>query len=163
MRLIRIVLVLALAFGLSACASKFKKYNGPAVTEIQVQKSARRMYLLHDTTVLKAYDIALGQVPTGPKQVEGDARTPEGLYYIDHRNPNSKYHLSLGISYPNEQDKLFASTVGMRPGGEIFIHGFNGKGPNNGDWTYGCIAVTNNEMEDVYAMVRDGTPINILP
>lgn len=163
MRLIRVMLAIALAFGLSACGSKFKTYNGPAVTLIQVQKANRKMYLLHNDTVLKAYDIALGSAPSGHKQVEGDGRTPEGAYLIDRRNPNSRYHLSLGVSYPNVNDVVYASTMGMAPGGDIFIHGANGLRGNRGDWTWGCIAITDREIEDVYAMVRDGTVIQILP
>jgi murein L,D-transpeptidase YafK len=164
MRLIKIVLALALAFGLASCgSSKFKKYNGPAVTLIQVQKSARKMYLLHNDTVLKSYDIALGFQPTGHKQFEGDGKTPEGLYLIDRRNPKSNYHLSLGISYPNVNDFTYASSMGKAPGGEIFIHGANNIGDNRGDWTFGCIAVENDQVEEIYAMVRDGTVVQILP
>ncbi len=163
MSAIRILLAIALAFGLSACSSKFKTYNGPEVTEVQVHKAERRMYLLHGSEVLESYEIALGRQPVGHKQFEGDARTPEGTYLIDRRNPNSDYHLSIGISYPNVNDYAFATSAGQEPGGDIFIHGENGKGRNKGDWTYGCIAVTNKEMEDIYAMVRDGTPIRIFP
>lgn len=163
MRFGRLILILALGFGLSACTSKFKTYDGPPVTEVQVHKAERKLYLLSGTEVLKAYDVSLGRAPVGDKLVEGDAKTPEGSYMIDKRNPNSEYHLSIGISYPNEEDRELALAAGMRPGGDIFIHGANGKGKNRGDWTWGCIAVTNKEMEDVYAMVRDGTPIHIFP
>jgi murein L,D-transpeptidase YafK len=160
----RLILALSLALGLSACApSKFKKYKGPEVTQVQVHKAERKMYLLHNDKVLKAYDIGLGQQPVGHKQFEGDLKTPEGVYYIDRRNPNSNYHLSIGISYPNPADREFAEAAGQRPGGEIFVHGNNGKRGKKGDWTWGCIAVTDKEMEDVYAMVRDGTPIYIMP
>jgi murein L,D-transpeptidase YafK len=161
---IRIVLVLALALGLSACgSSKFKRYNGPEVTLIQVQKSEHKMYLLHNDTVLKSYDVALGFQPVGHKQFEGDGKTPEGLYLINRRNPRSNYHLSLGISYPDVEDVAYASSMGQEPGGEIFIHGENNLGRNRGDWTWGCIAVENDEVEEIYAMVRDGTIIQILP
>jgi murein L,D-transpeptidase YafK len=164
MSMIRIFLALALAFGLTACGqSKFKTYDGPAVTLIQVQKSARKMYLLHHDTVLKSYDIALGFQPTGHKQFEGDGRTPEGYYLIDRRNPNSDYHLSIGISYPNVNDVAYASSMGMEPGGDIFIHGAHNIGKHKGDWTWGCIAVENDDVEDIYAMVRDGTLVQILP
>jgi L,D-transpeptidase catalytic domain len=163
MRLGRLIMVVAMACGLSACTSKFKTYDGPPVTEVQVHKAERKMYLISGNQVLKSYDVALGQRPEGDKLVEGDARTPEGSYMIDKRNPNSDYHLSIGISYPNEEDRETALALGRRPGGDIFIHGANGKGRNKGDWTWGCIAVTNKEIEDVYAMVRDGTPIHIFP
>jgi murein L,D-transpeptidase YafK len=151
---------------MAACGtpSKFRTYDGPAVTKVVVEKGQRRMRLFHGDRVLKSYDIALGFAPAGHKQFEGDGKTPEGVYYIDRRNPRSRYHLSLGISYPNAQDITFARSQGKEPGGEIFIHGKTGyKGSNTGDWTWGCIAVTDRQMEDVYAMVRDGTPILILP
>jgi murein L,D-transpeptidase YafK len=148
---------------LGGCAqSKFKKYSGPEVTFIVVNKEARRMYLFHNERVLKSYDIDLGFAPRGDKKIEGDGKTPEGLYYIDRRNPNSKFHLSLGISYPNARDVAEARRLGKSPGGDIFIHGQpNLLKPDRNDWTWGCIAVKNREIEDVYAMVRNGTPIQI--
>jgi hypothetical protein len=105
-----------------------------------------------------------GFAPEGHKQFEGDGKTPEGEYIIDRRNPNSRFHLSIGISYPNAADRAFARSQGKSPGGDIFIHG-RGKypGSNRDDWTWGCIAVTDREMEDIYAMVRNGTPITIKP
>ncbi|MBN9886058.1 L,D-transpeptidase family protein [Salipiger abyssi] len=164
MRFLRLVLILALATTVTACSSKFRSYNGPEVTQIVVQKSQRRMFLLHNQEVLKAYDIGLGFAPEGHKQIEGDGRTPEGMYFIDRRNPNSNYHLSIGISYPNPADRAFAETLGKSPGGDIFIHGRPWKDRKGGrDWTAGCIAVTDREMEDIYAMVRNGTPIVITP
>ncbi|MDP3339364.1 murein L,D-transpeptidase family protein [Frigidibacter sp.] len=165
MRIIRTLLLLAGLATLAACGdSKFKTYKGPEVTQVYVNKTARKMYLLHHTKVLESYDIALGFAPQGHKQFEGDGRTPEGVYYIDRRNPNSAYHLSVGISYPNPYDRQAAEAVGKRPGGDIFIHGQAGK--NKGappDWTAGCIAVKDKEIEDIYAMLRDGTPIIIAP
>ena len=158
-------LLLASGLGvLAACGSKFKTYNGPEVTQIQVYKAKRIMYLLHGNTAIKTYGIALGGNPVGDKKVEGDGKTPEGLYYIDRRNPNSTYHLSLGISYPNAADRAEAEALGKRPGGDIFIHGrARRRGRRGKDWTAGCIAVTDRQMEDIYAMVRVGTPIFILP
>lgn len=88
-----------------------------------MQKANRKMYLLHNTKVIKSYDIGLGGVPVGAKEFEGDLKTPEGVYYISHRNPNSRYHLSLGISYPNDQDRAHAALAGKAPGGDIMIHG----------------------------------------
>ena len=154
----------AAAVTITGCAqqSKFRTYNGPEVTSISVNKAARRMYLLHGTEILRAYDFDLGFAPVGDKQIEGDGKTPEGTYYIDRRNPNSRFHLSLGISYPNAADVAAARAMGKSPGGDIFIHGqpnvFKPKGP---DWTWGCIAVTNDEMEEIYAMVKTGTVITI--
>ena len=114
--------------------------------------------------MLRTYPIGLGFAPMGHKRFEGDGRTPEGSYVIDRRNPDSKFHLSVGISYPNEADMAYAAARGLDPGNDIFIHG----GPRRGidsmdlrDWTAGCIAVTDREIEEIYTMVRDGTPIDI--
>ena len=164
MGFLRVLLLVVMGLGLSACGgSKFKTYNGPEVTEIQVSKSDRKMYLLHNDEVLKTYKIGLGFNPVGHKQFEGDGKTPEGTYYISHRNPKSEFHLSLGISYPNEADRAFASTKGKPPGGDIFIHGGPNRKVTKRDWTAGCIAVTDRQMERIYAMVKPGTPIHILP
>jgi len=150
---------------LGACSpSKFKRYTGPDVTAIVVNKGDRKMYLLNESRILKEYDIVLGFAPDGHKQIEGDGKTPEGLYYIDRRNPNSRFHLSLGISYPNEEDKRIAAELGESPGGDIFIHGQQHPlKKNKGDWTWGCISVSNKEMEKIYAMVKGGTPIALRP
>ena len=163
----RYFLLILTAFALISCgsSSKFKTYNGPQVTQILVDKTARKMWLLNGSKALRTYDVDLGFAPRGHKFKEGDGRTPEGVYRIDRRNPNSAYHLSLGISYPNAQDRAKARAAGVSPGGDIFIHG----GPrlladrNKADWTAGCISVTNREMEEIYAMVQDGTPILIKP
>lgn len=150
----------------AGCAgdSKFKRYNGPEVTMIVVKKGARKMYLLHNDSVLAQYDFDLGFAPVGHKQVEGDGRTPEGTYRINRRNPNSSFHLSLGISYPDADDVAQARALGKSPGGEIFIHGqpnlLKAKGA---DWTAGCIAVKNDEIEQMYAMVKTGTLIVLQP
>lgn len=148
---------------LGGCAtSKFKRYRGPQVTYVVVNKEARKMYLMHHDKVLEDYDIKLGFAPIGHKTFEGDGRTPEGLYLIDRRNPDSRFHLSLGISYPNEKDREVAAALGKPPGGDIFIHGQkNPLRQDKGDWTWGCIAVTNKQMEDIYSMVGDMTPIAI--
>ncbi len=154
---------------LSACSprnSKFKTYNGPEITGIVVNKEERKMFLVNNGRALKTYDIELGFEPTGDKKVEGDGKTPEGTYFIDRRNPNSKFHLSLGISYPNAEDIAEARALGQSPGGDIFIHGQQNpfkRGRGDDDWTWGCISVTNREMEDIYAMVRTGTLITINP
>lgn len=154
----------------SACgtssAKRFRTYNGPEVTSVVVNKGARRMYLLHNEQVLKEYDIDLGFAPAGDKRIKGDGKTPEGTYWIDRRNPNSSFHLSLGISYPNSKDIAEAKAMGKEPGGDIFIHGEpnrNRRKARNPDWTAGCIAVKNEEMEEIYAMVTDWTPIALRP
>jgi len=148
---------------LGACSdSKFKRYNGPEVTYVVVNKGSRKMMLLHHDKVLEDYKIKLGFAPLGHKEIEGDGKTPEGIYWIDRRNPNSRFHLSLGISYPNERDRERAKQLGKSPGGDIFIHGQEHPlKKDKGDWTWGCISVTNDQIEDIYAMVRDGTPIQI--
>lgn len=163
MRLGHLIGIVLLALGLAGC-SKFKHYDGPEVTQLIVVKSERRMYLMHGDQVLEAYDVFLGYAPDGPKQVEGDGKTPEGTYVIDRRNPNSNFHLSLGLSYPNDDDRARALALGQSPGGDIFIHGQKSRfSRNRRDWTAGCISVSNKEMEQIYAMVRTGTPITILP
>lgn len=163
MRYIRIFLILALALGATAC-SKFKTYDGPEVTRVLVYKQQRKMYLLHGNQVLESYDFGLGFTPQGPKRFQNDGKTPEGHYFIDRRNPNSEFHLSIGLSYPNPVDREFASSQGKSPGGDIFIHGRPWKYRKGGrDWTAGCIAVTNREIEEIYSMVRTGTPISIYP
>ncbi len=159
----RSVMFGALAAFLSACASKFRTYDGPEVTRIQVLKEQRVMQLLHNRTLLKAYSFELGFAPEGHKAFEGDGRTPEGAYLINRKNPDSRFHLSLGISYPNSRDVAHARARGKRPGGEIFIHGTPDIFTTKADWTWGCIAVTNDEIEEIYAMVPTGTPIYIYP
>ena len=160
----RVMVMGALAALVTACTpSKFRRYNGPEVTRIQVFKGARVMQLLHNDTQLKAYKFNLGFAPTGHKEVEGDGRTPEGAYRIDRRNPNSRYHLSLGISYPNSEDIARAAAMGQSPGGDIFFHGTPSLYVGQSDWTWGCIALSNDEMEEMYAMVRDGTLVYIYP
>ncbi|MCC5983844.1 MAG: L,D-transpeptidase family protein [Rhodobacteraceae bacterium] len=163
MILSRLMAVVAVLLVLAGCGtpSKFRTYNGPEVTHIRVYKAERRMELWHHDRMLRAFRVQLGN-PDGHKQQEGDRRTPEGRYYIDRRNPNSRFHLSIGISYPNAEDRARAAARGVSPGGDIFIHGRGPRFQNaRGDWTDGCIAVTDRQMEDIYAMVRNGTPIDI--
>ncbi len=164
MRVLKVLVMLIAAMTLVSCGnSKFRTYNGPPVTSVQIQKTNRVMYLLNGSQVLESYDIGLGFAPVGPKQFEGDGKTPEGTYTISHRNPNSQYHLSIGISYPNVADIAIAEAAGQPAGGDIFIHGGPTQRVFSRDWTAGCIAVTDREMEDIYAMVKPGTPIQILP
>lgn len=137
--------------------------------QIVVYKRQRRLVLLQDGRVLKSYRVALGRQPEGPKLFAGDLRTPEGRYYIDYRLRNSGFHRALHISYPNEEDLARAEILNVDPGDRIMIHGLpngrsaNYKGHPNKDWTAGCIAVTNEEIQEIWAMVQDGTPIDILP
>ncbi len=153
---------MAATLAVAGCSSKFKRYDGPEVTSIVVNKGERHLYLLHNEQVLKQYRFDLGFAPTGDKKIEGDGKTPEGTYIINRRNPNSSFHLSLGISYPNARDIAEARALGKKPGGAIFIHGqpnlTRARGP---DWTAGCIAVRNREIEQIYAMVNNGTVITL--
>lgn len=137
---------------------------------IRVDKSDRRLDLLRGGKVVATFAVALGRSPEGGKQMEGDMRTPEGRYTIDWRNPGSHYYRSLHISYPDKADKARAAKLGVAPGGDVMIHGQ----PNGyalpaslllqaTDWTFGCIAVSNADMNVIWNAVPDGAPIEILP
>jgi len=137
--------------------------------KIFVEKATRTMTLLRGNVTVRSFRIALGKNPEGRKVQEGDGRTPEGIYIIDWRNPKSAFHLSLHISYPNPGDKARAAALGVAPGGDIMIHGvkdeMRGLGADHRliDWTEGCIAVTNEEIEEIWSMVPDGTVVEIVP
>jgi murein L,D-transpeptidase YafK len=134
-----------------------------------VLKAPRRLLLLRGDRVLRDYEIALGRSPTGPKRRQGDGRTPEGRYRIDSRIVDSRFHRALHISYPSRDDLDFARRAGIAPGGDVMIHGL----PNGErwvgevhleyDWTNGCIGVTDDEMDEIWELVDDGTPIEIRP
>ena len=163
-------MMIGAAAGVAGCSSAtgpdIPTYFGPDVTRIQVFKEQRKMQLLHHNSLLRQYDVALGFNPREHKQQEGDGRTPEGQFFINRRNPNSSFHLSLGINYPRPEDIAAARELGKSPGGDIFIHGNSERsGPRarNRDWTWGCIAVTDREMERIYAMVQNGTVVDIYP
>jgi murein L,D-transpeptidase YafK len=132
---------------------------------ILVKKAERRLYLMRGNEPIRSYKIALGYQPTGHKQRQGDGRTPEGRYYIDRRSDGSNYRKALHISYPREEDRLRALRQGNDPGGLIMIHGQ----PNNrrerrtGDWTFGCIAVSDMEIDEIWELTTKGTPVEILP
>ena len=136
---------------------------------VVVFKGERVLQLRREGRILNSFKIALGGEPSGPKLMEGDERTPEGVYTLDWRNPDSDFHLSLHISYPRPQDYSTASEAGQDPGGAIMIHGLpNGRtadqvGHPQFDWTNGCIAVSNEEIEEIWQLVDDGTAIFILP
>ena len=126
---------------------------------VVVSKKKREMLLLRGESVLRTYQIALGPEPEGPKRQEGDGRTPQGRYAIDRRNARSKYHLSLHISYPDAADVARAREAGVDPGGDIMIRGLGDGVRLEGDWTQGCIAVTDEEMDEIWGLVEEGTPI----
>ena len=139
------------------------------ITQVVVNKGERRLHLLSGDRKVRSYRISLGDNPVGHKLYEGDSRTPEGDYTLDWRNPESDFYKSIHISYPSPKDRELAQAWGLDPGGSIMIHGL----PNDVgdmafayvglDWTEGCIAVTNEEMDEIWALVNDGTPIRITP
>jgi murein L,D-transpeptidase YafK len=149
-------------------ASVFADQNGPA-DKILIEKNARRLTVLLKGQPLRTYGIALGENPNGPKEREGDNKTPEGIYIIDSRNNNSRFHRSLHLSYPNEKDKKRAKGLSVPPGGNITIHGMgNGiERPDSvhqgSDSTKGCIAVTNKEIEEIWQFVPNGIIVEIRP
>ena len=136
---------------------------------VVVRKSARVLELYQGTQLLRSYPIALGRVPLGHKQQEGDGRTPEGHYVLDYRNPRSSYHKALHVSYPSVSDASAAQARGVSPGGLIMVHGvrnglgFVGRLHRLFDWTDGCIALTDAEIDEIWRSVPDGTPIEIEP
>jgi murein L,D-transpeptidase YafK len=136
---------------------------------VLIEKSARQLTLLRNAKPLRSYHVSLGSNPKGPKEREGDGRTPEGVYTIDSRNAYSKYHLALHVSYPNAVDRARARRLRVSPGGEIMIHGT----PNRWrwvnfvfahlDWTAGCIAVSDHDIEEIWKLVPNGTVVEIRP
>lgn len=142
---------------------------GLIADRILVEKGARRLTLLRDGASFRTYHVALGRNPRGPKREEGDGKTPEGIYTIDRRKADSDFHLALHVSYPNENDAAQAAARGRSPGGDIMIHGQrNGLGlfaeiTQRRDWTAGCIALRNAEIEEIWRLVPLGTPIEIRP
>lgn len=152
---------LALVLAVPAAAQ-----DGAQVDFVRVDKSDRTLTLYAEGRAVRTYaGIQLGDAPVGPKRFQGDERTPEGRYVIDYGNPNSSYHLSLHISYPDRSDRAYAAAQGRSPGGDIFIHGQpNGYGGRvEGDWTDGCIALSDGEIEELWSLVGDGTEIEIVP
>ena len=137
------------------------------IDRILIEKSARRLTVFRDGKAVRSYEIALGFAPDGDKVQQGDGKTPEGTFTINRRNPKSSYHLSLGIDYPQADDRKRAAAAGFDPGGEIFIHGQpNGFGklatiPT--DWTAGCIAVSDKEIEELWRVAGNGTTVEIRP
>ncbi|WP_242469282.1 L,D-transpeptidase family protein [Rhabdochromatium marinum] len=163
------VLLLTL-IGSGGCATKPPPQPDFA-DQVVVRKEARTLQLLNNGRVFREYRINLGDAPRGHKIQEGDERTPEGDYWLDWRNPNSRFYKSIHVSYPNQADQDFARMIGVSPGGMIMIHGrpnWLTPGPlmkdyDELDWTDGCIAVSNEAMDEIWRKVRDNTPISILP
>lgn len=141
----------------------------PLADKVLVEKSKRKLHLLKNEQAFRTFDIALGVAPVGDKEREGDQKTPEGLYYLDLRNPNSDFFLSIRVSYPNSTDRLEARHKGLDPGGQIMIHGqpniptYSAAYYAKEDWTNGCIAVSNSDMIDIWLMTPNNVPIEIVP
>ena len=141
----------------------------PLADKILVEKGKRKLHLLLNGRTFRTYDIALGVAPVGDKEREGDQKTPEGVYRMDKRNPESDYFLSIHISYPNNQERAAAKNDGVNPGGQIMIHGqpntpnYSAAYYRKEDWTNGCIAVSNSDMIDIWLMTPNNVPIEILP
>jgi murein L,D-transpeptidase YafK len=141
----------------------------PKADRILVVKSERKLTLLRDGKPLKSYLVALGGVPVGDKKCQGDSRTPEGVYRIDFKKKDSQFHRALHVSYPDARDVAEARKRGCPPGGDIMIHGLASSFAKIGalhrlsDWTLGCIAVTNEEIEEIWAAVDTGTTVEIRP
>jgi len=161
-----ITLATLLVLVASLCASV---QDPKKADKVLVFKHNRELQLLSKGKVFKSYKIALGGEPLGPKVQQGDHKTPEGFYLLDRRNPKSQFHRALHVSYPNGNDRERARKQGVAPGGDIMLHGLpNGYGAIGAahrlkDWTDGCIAVTNEEIEEIWKLVPNGTPIEIRP
>jgi murein L,D-transpeptidase YafK len=162
-------LVFLFVFPSPATATELSPVTDASVDRVVVEKSKRTMTLLKQDREVRTYKIALGRDPVGPKVRQGDNRTPEGIYYIDYKVRNSAYHRALHLSYPNPDDVERARALGVPPGGSIMIHGMKNDHLWMGDvqylfnWTNGCIALTNREIEEVWALVSPWTPVEIRP
>ncbi len=161
--------IIALQQKIKTLEQKIFELRREPVDKVLIEKKKRRLTLISEGEAIKIYKIALGGDPLGPKERKGDNKTPEGTYAIVSRNRNSDYHLSLRISYPNEKDEKRAKELGVSPGGDIMIHGMKkglswvGGFHTKIDWTEGCIAVTDNEIEEIARLVPNGTPVEIRP
>ncbi len=167
MRKLKIIFLFSSIFFIIYCFSPEKKLpQGIKIDKIIILKQKHRMYVYSEGKMINNYIISLGRAK-GKKRFEGDKKTPEGIYFITNKNPNSSFHLNLGISYPNKKDIIYAKKHNKSPGGQIKIHGlknglgFIGKFHRLFDWTKGCIAVTNSEIEDIYKATPIGTKVII--
>ena len=157
------------AIPLAAGEAHHKSVAPEMADRIVVEKSSRTMKLLHGERILKTYKIALGTEPVGAKQKHGDHKTPEGDYVIDSKNAHSQFHLALHISYPNAADRARAHKLRVSPGGDVMIHGlppayaYLGSRHRESDWTDGCVAVTDSEIEEIWNLVPVGTQVQIRP
>jgi murein L,D-transpeptidase YafK len=150
-------------------APRLSAQGATQVDRIVIEKSKRTLTLMNGTESLKKYKVALGGQPVGAKDRQGDHKTPEGIYSVDSKNPNSQFYKALHISYPNPADRANARKLGLSPGGDMEIHGLGSKWGWIGakhrltDWTDGCVAVTNEEIEEIYPLIKVGTTVEIRP
>jgi murein L,D-transpeptidase YafK len=170
--MLRALAIVVVVGGIALGAASYQSHPLAAdarADRVVLEKSARKLTLFRGETPLKSYSVALGRAPEGTKEREGDHRTPEGHYIIDAHKQDSAFHLALHISYPSPADSAAAAQRGIKPGGDIMLHGIrNGLGWIGAfhrcvDWTSGCVAVTDKEIEEIYRAVPDGTPIEIRP
>lgn len=179
-RKLRLLFLLCLLVGFGFLAASLYSPLGPPmppmpqahpltgkVERIVIEKAARRMQLIQGGKPVRTYQISLGFTPVGAKHRQGDGKTPEGAFTVDRRNDESAFHLSIGLDYPQPDDIAQAAALGYAPGGDIFIHGQPNALPDGvtvkGDWTAGCIALTNAEMREVWAVAPLGTKVEIRP
>ena len=172
---VRFLVLLGVLAALAAFTLFLAQHNwnqlpaGTVIDRIVVEKSARKLSIFHEAKPVKDYHVALGRNPIGPKQQEGDMKTPEGIYQIDYRNPQSDYHLALHVSYPSAEDIAHAAERGVPAGFDIMIHGLPndhgwiGAFHRRKDWTAGCIALTDAEIEELWRVTPDGTAVEIRP
>jgi murein L,D-transpeptidase YafK len=173
LRRVAIALLLSIAFACIAARAQSTPAANPAhapqIDRIVILKSARTLNLMSGGKVVKSYKVALGAAPTGAKQQQGDHKTPEGIYAVQAKIPSSQFHRALLISYPNAADRERARKMGVKPGGSVEIHGIGAKygwlgaAHREYDWTDGCVAVTNEEIDEIYPLVAVGTLIEIRP
>lgn len=173
MKLLLFVLLVICLVGIALAAAAYLNVNplprDAVADRVLVEKAARRLTLFRNGRALKTYSVALGRAPVGPKECEGDQRTPEGIYTVDFHKADSDYHLALHISYPEQRDIDRAAIQGLSAGSDIMIHGLPndrawiGRFHRSSDWTAGCIAVADFEIEEIYRAVADGTPIELRP
>ena len=161
--------MLAIAGFVLSLASCLSTQSLPKVDRIVIEKGKHTMSLLDGAKVVKSYKVALGGHPEGAKDRQGDHKTPEGVYFVDAKKPSSQFHKALHVSYPNQADRERAKKLGLNPGGDIEIHGLGAKwgwvgaAHRETDWTDGCIAVTNGEIDEIYPLIEVGTPVEIKP
>jgi len=168
-KLLRFASILALVWVCVEAPSRTAAQSTTSVDRIVIEKSKRTLTLMNGAKLVKTYKVALGGQPVGAKDRQGDHKTPEGIYAVDAKKAQSQFYKALHISYPNQADREHARKLGLSPGGDVEIHGLGAKWGWIGakhrltDWTDGCVAVTNEEIDEIYSQIKVGTPIEIRP